>query len=129
MLHGDVEQFSAPLASAARCNSLVISAHVKPSSTFPFPGPAQARLLLYWNGAVLLDSPRLLQRPESARALANPTYIGSRADGSQPYLGEPPGKPVVVNKLLLPEQEGYALPDLLEQLCTVGANRVQPAKD
>lgn len=123
VLHGDVEQFSVPLSAAASsCNSLVVSMYVKPPSTFPFPGPAQARLLLYWNGAVLLDSARLLQRPGSAQALANPTYIGSRADGSLPYLGDPLARPVVVNKLLLPDQEGYALPDLLEQLCAVDAD-------
>ncbi|MDG9929175.1 MULTISPECIES: sulfatase-like hydrolase/transferase [unclassified Pseudomonas] len=116
--HGHVEQISEPLQAAhSACNSLVVSVHVKPASTFPFPGPASSRLALYWNGHVLLDSERVLQRPGSGQGLANPTYIGSGVDGARPYLGEVLGKPIVINKLLLPEQEGYGLPDLIAELC------------
>lgn len=115
---GDIEQFSAPItAISQRCNKLVLSAHVKPASTYPFPGPASSRLLLYWNGEVLLDSDTVLRRPDTAEVLANPTVIGASADGKQPFLGKLLAQPVIVNKLLLAGQEGYDLADMATALC------------
>lgn len=118
----DIEQFSAPITTISqRCNKLVLSSHVKPASTFPFPGPASSRLLLYWNGDVLLDSDTVLSRPDSAEVLANPTVIGASADGKQPFLGKLLRQPVIVNKLLLVGQEGYDLTDMAAELCPEGS--------
>lgn len=115
--HGGTLQFSEPVQAGGRCDSLVISTHVKPASTFPFPGPAKARLLLYWNGQPVLDSDQVLERPETAAVLSNPTYIGAQADGEEAYRGAPLSEPLLINKLLLPEQDGLALSDMLQRLC------------
>lgn len=116
---GDVEQFSEPLpATSASCNALVFSFHVKPSSTFPFPGPASSRSLIYWNNQVLLDSDTLLKRPNSAEALANPTYIGADAEHKQPFQSNLLKKPIIINKLLTVKQDGYNLNDMTADLCT-----------
>ncbi|WP_457978794.1 sulfatase-like hydrolase/transferase [Ectopseudomonas composti] len=118
VVHGAVEQISEPLPAArSTCNSLVVSVHVKPASTFPFPGPASSRLALYWNGHTLLDSDHVLLRPASGQVLANPTYIGSDVSNEHPFQGEVLSRPVIINKFLVPEQEGYALPDLVTELC------------
>ena len=115
---GDIEQFSTPIsAPSQRCNKLVLSAHVTPPSGFPFPGPASSRLLLYWNGEVLLDSDTVLRRPDTAEVLANPTIIGNSADGKHPFIGKVLVRPVIINKLLLAGQEGYDLADMATALC------------
>ncbi|ATH80066.1 sulfatase-like hydrolase/transferase [Pseudomonas sp. KHPS1] len=115
--HGSTLQVSEPVQSGGRCDSLVISTHVKSASTFPFPGPARTRLLLYWNGRPVLDSDQVLGRPDTAKDLGNPTYVGARADGGEAFLGAPLAEPLLINKLLLPEQEGLALGDMLQRLC------------
>lgn len=116
IVHGQVEQFSAPITEVNTCNRLIISVKVDPEYTFPFPAPASANLTAYWNGRQILESSTLLQRPTSVEVLANPTFIGSRADGSQAF----PGliyRPIVINKYLYLGQEGYGLDDLGGQLC------------
>lgn len=115
--HGSTLQVSDPVQSRGRCDSLVVSAHVKSASTFPFPGPAKTRLLLYWNGKPVLDSDQVLERPGTAKDLLNPTYLGSRADGGEAFLGAAQDEPLLINKLLLPEQEGLGLDDMLQRLC------------
>lgn len=115
--HGDVVQVSEPIQPHGRCDSLVVSVHIKAASTFPFPGPATTRLLLYWDGRPVLDSAQVLGRPDTAKDLASPTYVGAGADGREPFLGAPLGQPLVINKQLLPEQEGLNLGDMLERLC------------
>ncbi len=122
VLIGSEEQFSTPLNSLNRtCNKLVVSTQIEPARTHPFPGPASSRLLLYWNGQVVLDSPTVLTRPQSAAPLKNPTWIGNSADGQSPLLGQRLAKPVIINKFLLPQQEGYDLLDLQAELCVGGA--------
>lgn len=118
VLIGSEEQFSTPLSQANQvCNSLVVTTHIKPLSTFPFPGPAASILRVYWNDEVVLDSDRVLSRPATAEPLKNPTWIGNSADGKHPFLGTVRGKPVVINKLLLAKQPGYSLESLQQVLC------------
>lgn len=122
VLIGSEEQFSKPLNSLNRtCNKLVVSTQIEPARTHPFPGPASSRLLLYWNGQVVLDSPTVLTRPRSAAPLKNPTWIGNSADGQSPLLGQRLAKPVIINKFLLPQQEGYDLSALQAELCVGGS--------
>jgi hypothetical protein len=116
-----VEQFSAPITEVNACNRLIISVKVNPGYTFPFPAPASAKLTAYWNDQKLLDSSSLLQRPKVVELLANPTFIGSRADDGQAFPGVI-GRPVVINKYLYHNQEGYGLDDMRGQLCVNSAN-------
>ena len=118
---GNEEQFSTPIDPLKQtCNKLVVSTQIEPARTHPFPGPASSRLLLYWNGKVVLDSPTVLTRPRSATPLKNPTWIGNSADGQSPLLNQHLAKPVIVNKFLLPQQEGYDLSDMQAELCVEG---------
>lgn len=115
---GEVEQFSAPIKNLKPgCNKLVIATHIKPASSFPFPGPASSIMNVYWNGDAILESKRVLNRPTSATSLKNPTWIGNSADGKHPFAGNLLGKPAIVNKLLLPTQDGYSLEELQSDLC------------
>lgn len=116
ILHGQVAQFSAPITEVNACNRLIVSMKVNPEYSFPFPAPASARLTAYWNDRQILESSTLLQRPKFVEALANPTFIGSRADGSQIFPGII-NRPIVINKYLYSNQEGYGLDDLRGQLC------------
>jgi arylsulfatase A-like enzyme len=121
VVHGQVEQFSAPITEFNTCNRLIVSMKINPEYSFPFPAPASAKLTAYWNDRQILDGSILLQRPTSVEVLANPTFIGSHTDGSQAFLGEI-GRPIVINKYLFPNQEGYGLNDLRGQLCMNGKN-------
>jgi hypothetical protein len=115
---GNVEQLSDPIPESKQaCNSLVISTHIKPASSFPFPGPAASVMNAYWNGQIVLESTRTLFRPETAEPLKNPTWIGTSDDGEYPFTGKILGKPVVVNKFLLTVHEGYKLSNLTSTLC------------
>jgi len=116
IVHGQVEQFSAPIIEVNACNRLIISVKVNPDYSFPFPAPASAKLTAYWNDQQILDSSTLLQRPKSAEVLAKPTFIGSRADGSHTFTGAI-DRPIVINKYLYPNQDGYGLNDLRGRLC------------
>ncbi len=98
------------------CNAFVATGFIHPSATYPFPAQASAHLTVYLNGKVLLDSSDLIVRPADPKVLANPTYIGAAADGSQPFGGTI-GRPVVVGKQLMPEQEGYRLADMEQAVC------------
>ncbi|CDF81537.1 putative sulfatase [Pseudomonas knackmussii B13] len=98
------------------CNALVVTGFVHPMATYPFPAQASAHLTVYLNGKVLLDSSDLIVRPADPKLLANPTYIGAAADGSQPFGGTI-SRPVVVGKQLMPEQEGYRLADMERAVC------------
>ncbi|MFZ3183306.1 MAG: sulfatase-like hydrolase/transferase [Pseudomonas sp.] len=121
VVHGQVEQFSAPITEVNACNRLIVSMKINPEYSFPFPAPASAKLTAYWNDRQILDGSTLLQRPTSVEVLANPTFIGSRTDGSQAFPGEI-GRPIVINKYLYPNQESYGLDDLRGQLCMSGKN-------
>lgn len=99
------------------CNSLVVSFNVQPVVEFPFPRPASGRFSVYLNGGVLMSHEAELGRPQTADALAQPTWIGRGADGSAPFLGRV-GQPVVMSKFLLPEQPGFNLGDMNEALCS-----------
>lgn len=99
-----------------RCNALVATSYIKPASSFPFPGPAVSRLMVYLNGQLVLNSDQMLQRPANAAPLAAPTYIGAAVDGRQPYAGTL-GRPQVVGKFLAPVQDGYSLVDLSQEVC------------
>ncbi|MES1991176.1 MAG: sulfatase-like hydrolase/transferase [Pseudomonadota bacterium] len=113
-----VTQFtSKPVTPAKGCNSLVVTASVQPSYHWPFFLKGYSRLIIYWNGQSVLDSTELIKRPDTERPLANPTYIGSRPDGTLPYLGDPIAQPTLINKFLIPSEQGYALPDLLSTMC------------
>ncbi|HUE92492.1 sulfatase family protein [Pseudomonas sp.] len=119
VLIGSEEQLSIPISQLNQaCNSLMVTTHIKPLNTFPFPGPAASTLRVYWNNQVVLDSDRILTRPATAKLLKNPTWIGNSADGKHPFLGKLLGKPIVINKLLLREQPGYSLEDLQQALCS-----------
>lgn len=119
IVHGQVEQFSAPITEVNACNRLIVSFKVNPEYSFPFPAPASAKLAAYWNDQQILDSSTLLQRPKSAEVLANPTLIGLRADGSPTFSGAI-DRPIVINKYLYPSQDGYGLDDLRGKLCMSG---------
>lgn len=114
--HGEVELYSPPVALSAACNALIASFDVQQAYTYPFASEAGSHFMLYLNGSVLIDSKRLLSRPAGARVLENPTFIGANPNGSHAYQGQV-GRPVVVNKMLLPRQEGYGLTDLQGRLC------------
>lgn len=105
-----------PIVLDRACNALVATGYIHPYATFPFPAQASARMTVYLNGKVVLDSSEVLGRPEAPSLLANPTYIGAAADGSQRFGGRI-GRPVVVGKQLLPEQEGYRLADMEKAIC------------
>ena len=115
---GNVVQLSEPIPESEQsCNSLVISTRIKPASSFPFPGPAASVMNAYWNEQIVLESTHTLSRPESAEPLKNPTWIGNSDDGKHPFTGKILGKPIVINKFLMTEQEGYKLSDLTQTLC------------
>ena len=114
--HGSHDLYSAPVELGAGCNTLVASFDVQQAYSYPFVGAAKARSVLYLNGRSVLDSDALLGRPSSAEGLANPTFIGAGPMGHNPYRGHI-GRPLLINKMLKPQQEGYGLPDLLSELC------------
>lgn len=114
--HGDVVQFSLPLEEAKACNKLVVGVQVDEAVDFPIHTSAQSALQVYWNGTSVLESAKLLRRPESEQALMQPTFIGGHADGSKAFKGVI-DKPVVINKFLYAGQEGFGLQDLQQQLC------------
>lgn len=114
--HSGKQLVGEPLNLDRACNALVATAYIRPFATFPFPAKADARLTVYLNGKVVLDSTEVLGRPEDPKVLANPTYLGAAADGSQRFGGTV-GRPVMVGKLLMPEQEGYRLADMEQAIC------------
>jgi arylsulfatase A-like enzyme len=114
--HGDVVQFSSPLEEAQACNKLVVSVQVDAAIDFPIHASAQSSLHVYWNGTSVLESNKLLRRPEREWALMQPTLVGGRADGSATFKGVI-DKPMVINKFLYAGQEGLGLQDLQQQLC------------
>lgn len=117
--HGSSELYSAPVALNSTCNTLVASFDVQQAYSYPFASAAKAHTVLYLNGQVVLDSDALLMRPPSAVGLKNPTFIGSGPKGNAPYSGQI-GRPILINKMLKPQQEGYGLPDMLNELCEKG---------
>lgn len=114
--HGKHELYSTPIVFGEVCNTLVASFEVEPAYTYPYPRAARSRAVLYLNGSSVLDSSVLLSRPASVTPLASPTFIGSDAEGAQAYRGQI-SQPVLLSKMLKPEQEGYALADLETELC------------
>lgn len=114
--HGDRDLYSERVVLEESCNSLVASFDIQETHTYPFAKAASSRVVLYLNGRRVLDSDSLLARPAQAEPLANPTYIGSDSAGGQVYRGLL-GKPLLVSKMLKPQQEGYALADLQAELC------------
>lgn len=116
MRHGSVQVDSEPVALNYVCNSLVASFTINPPSGFPFPGHGASRFTAYLNGKSVMHSEQLLSRPNTAEPLANPTYIGGAANGGERYSGKV-GKPVLVDKYLLPTQDGYRLEDMQKSLC------------
>jgi len=113
---GDVEILSNPVTLQSECNTLVASFDVQQAYSHPFKSEARSRVLLYLNGQTVLDSTKLLLRPTSAVSLPNPTYIGVKPDGSTAYHGRI-APPLLINKMLLPEQDGYRLKDMSNELC------------
>jgi len=116
MRHGEVQVDSEPLALERSCNALVASFTINPPSGFPFPGPGASRFTLYLNGKAVMHSEQVLSRPDSAAPLANPTYVGGDGKGGARFAGRI-GRPVLVDKFLLPQQEGYSLADMQSTLC------------
>ncbi|MGL4316272.1 MAG: sulfatase-like hydrolase/transferase [Pseudomonas sp.] len=114
--HGDHELYSEPVVLGASCNSLVASFDIQAAPSYPMPRAASSRAVLYLNGHAVLDSSALLVRPLAEQPLTNPTFIGNDVASTSPFLGQI-GKPLLVGKLLLPQQEGYALTDLQAELC------------
>jgi len=116
MRHGSVQVDSEPVALNGACNAVVASFTLYPPSGFPFPGKGSSRFTLYVDGKAVMHSEQMLARPATADVLANPTYIGGSADGKSRYAGRI-AKPVLVDKYLLPEQDGYRLADMQSALC------------
>lgn len=114
--HGSVELYSAPVELGAVCNTLVASFDVQPAYTYPFVSAASSHVVLYLNGRTVLDSKQLLTRPSTAQPLSNPTFIGANSLGNEPYRGRIE-RPLLINKMLKPRQDGYALPNMLDELC------------
>lgn len=114
--HGAVELYSAPVELSATCNTLVASFDVQPAYTYPFVSKASSEVVLYLNGLAVLDSTQLLARPPTAQPLSNPTFIGANSLGNEPYRGRIE-RPLLINKMLKPQQDGYALPNMLDELC------------
>lgn len=114
--HSGKQLVGQPLSLDRTCNALVASAYIHPHTTYPFPAEASAHLTVYLNGRVVLESNEVLGRPVDPKVLANPTYIGNAADGSQPFSGSI-GRPVVIGKQLMPDQEGYRLSDMEQAVC------------
>lgn len=119
---GSLHFASEPVALERSCNSLVASFSIKPFSKFPFPGPERGLLTVYLNGKAILQSQEPMPRPETAKPLANPTVIGASAAGENPFSGKI-GKPILVDKYLLPQQDGYSLADMQAALCPEGYKR------
>ena len=115
-LHGGIQARGALPRWQDGCNSLVVSLNIRPASTHPYEAADEAELSVYLNGESLLSSQQALYRPASEDVFAHPTYIGSASDGSARFAGRL-GRPVLVGKYLLPEQEGYALADMDTSVC------------
>lgn len=114
--HSGKQLTGQPITLDRACNALVVTAYIHPFATFPFPAQASARLEVYLNGKTVLESDEVLGRPADPKVLANPTYIGAAADGSQRFGGTI-GRPVMMGKQLTPEQEGYRLGDMEQAVC------------
>lgn len=98
------------------CNSLVVSLNIRPASAHPYEAADEAVLSVYLNGESILSSQQALYRPASEAVFAHPTYIGIAPDGTARFAGRL-GRPVLVGKYLLPEQEGYGLTDMDAAVC------------
>lgn len=114
--HQDTELYSSPIKLTDRCNTLVASFYIQQTKTYPYEYKANSHVELYLNGASVLDSRQILSRPKTAQPLTNPTFIGANGDGTNTYRGKI-GKPVLINKKLIPRQDGYNLADMLSELC------------
>ncbi|MCP1648308.1 sulfatase family protein [Pseudomonas nitroreducens] len=114
--HSGKQLIGQPITLDRTCNALVTTAYIHPFATFPFPSQASARLVVYLNGKVVLESNEVIGRPADPAVLAHPTIIGAAADGSERFAGKI-SRPVLVGKLLLPEQEGYRLADMEQAVC------------
>lgn len=117
--HLDTELYSSPITFTDKCNTLVASFDVHQGYTFPYPSNPSSHIELFFNGVAVIDSRQLLSRPKTADQLANPTYIGAKANGTEAYRGQFE-KPVLINKKLTLIQDGYNLKHMLNELCTSG---------
>lgn len=98
------------------CNALVVDITIKPATAYPFNAEAASSLKIFLNGHELMHSEVTLSRPASEQVFHNPTYIGIKPDGSQLFSGVV-GQPVLVNKFLTEDQEGYSLKDMIHTVC------------
>jgi arylsulfatase A-like enzyme len=120
--HGQETNLSAPIEGVLACNSLTIGMHIKPESSFPFPGAARSKLLVRWNGKIILSAQQpTLTRPAIAAALRNPTVIGSPASSNKPFPGDI-APPIVYNKFLDESREGLNLQQLDDALCSASSS-------
>ncbi|MDL2424762.1 sulfatase, partial [Pseudomonas sp. BAgro211] len=79
-------------------------------------GPEKGALTVYLNGKVILQSQEPMPRPETAEPLAHPTYIGASANGGDRFAGRI-AKPLLVDKFMLPQLDGYGLDDMQATIC------------
>lgn len=110
------EILSAPATLSDKCNALILGVEIFPEVQGFMPSKASSRTVLYINGVSIIDDRSVLSRPSEGKDLMNSTYVGSASDGTKAYGGTV-GRPILVSKLLLPRQEGYALGDMQSSLC------------
>ncbi|WP_259758187.1 sulfatase family protein [Pseudomonas sp. GCEP-101] len=98
------------------CNAVVTAFNIKPVSTYPFPGKEEGQLVVYVNGKAALTADQPMPRVATVEAMAQPTYIGASSSGKDRYAGRI-GRPLLVGKFLMPQQDGYALGDMDQAVC------------
>ena len=115
--YGNTKIFSEPVKFSNKCNTLIFGVEIYPELDGYMPSKENSHTVLYVNGTNVIDDRTVLRRPSEGKALLNPTYVGSATDGTKAYGGGV-GRPIVVSRLLLPQQEGYTLSDMQAELCS-----------
>lgn len=98
------------------CNAVVTTFNIKSLSTFPFPGKEEGKLVVYVNGKAVLTADQPMPRVATVQVMAQPTYVGASSTGMDRYAGRI-GRPLLVGKFLMPQQDGYALGDMDRAIC------------
>ncbi|MAT94848.1 MAG: hypothetical protein CME59_19940 [Halioglobus sp.] len=86
-----------PALPAGRCSEVVVSSHYKLGPFKPENNSASLDLFIDGN---LIDSKHLKKVVPQNWGIANPTYTGISADGTQPFAGTL-GRPLILNERLV----------------------------